>query len=110
MRDPRVAARPLAAADISIVVPVGGMAPAWARAAQSLARLDPPPAEIITVMDGRNDALAATAAGLAGAVLMLDRCGGPARARNHGARSARCAILLFLDADVEVPPGLVAEV
>jgi len=110
MRDPGVTARPLVAADISIVVPVGGMAPTWVRAARSLARLDPPPAEIIAVIDGRNDALAATAAGLAGAVLTLDRCGGPARARNHGARSARCAILLFLDADVEVPPDLVAEV
>jgi GT2 family glycosyltransferase len=110
MHDAEVAARTFAAGDISIVVPVGGKALAWERAARSLSRLEPPPGEIVVVIDGRNDAAAATAALLGGAVLTLERCGGPARARNRGAKAAREAVVLFLDADVEAQPGLVAEV
>lgn len=102
--------RELAASDVAIVVPVGGAAPDWPRAAGSLARLDPPPGQIIVVIDGPNDALAATAREIDAAIVVLDERGGPARARNRGARAATRDILLFLDADVEVPADLAARV
>jgi glycosyltransferase involved in cell wall biosynthesis len=96
--------------DISIVVPVGGAAVGWPRAAASLARMDPPPGEIIVVLDGSNDAHAEAAAAAGATVLSLTTRGGPARARNRGAEIARGDILLFLDADVEVPGDLAGAV
>ena len=64
----------------------------------------------MAVIDGPNAALAATAAAIGATVLVLDERGGPARARNRGARAAGRAILLFVDADVEVPVDLAARV
>jgi GT2 family glycosyltransferase len=101
---------PLDASDITIVVPVGGVAPAWARCARSLARLDPRPGEVVVVLDGPNEGHAATAAGLGARVLVLPERGGPARARNRGVEAARSDVILFLDSDVEVPGDLVARV
>jgi glycosyltransferase involved in cell wall biosynthesis len=102
--------QPLDAADVSVVVPVGGAAPGWDRSALSLANLDPPPGEIVLVFDGPNEELEARSAGLAARVLVLDRPGGPARARNRGAATARGQLLLFIDSDVEVPNDLAARV
>jgi GT2 family glycosyltransferase len=96
--------------DVSVVVPVGGDAPAWRRAAESLTRLDPPPGELIAVIDGPGEAAAGIASKAGAVVKQLAERGGPARARNLGAREAHGQILLFLDADVEVPPELVADV
>jgi glycosyltransferase involved in cell wall biosynthesis len=97
-------------ADVSIVVPVGGGGAGWRQAAGSLARLDPPPGEIIVVLDGPNGAHAAAAGAIGATVITLEARGGPARARNRGAAAARGDVLLFLDADVEVPRDLVAAV
>lgn len=93
-----------------MVVPVGGAAPAWIRCAASLARLDPPPAETVVVLDGPNAAAARCAADIGARVVALGERGGPARARNRGAAATRQAVLLFLDADVEVPADLVSRV
>lgn len=94
--------------DVSVVVPVGGAAPAWSRCSASLARLDPPPGEIVVVVDGGDPALAATAGAIGARVERLDRRGGPARARNLGAELAGGEIVFFLDSDVEAPPDLIA--
>lgn len=101
---------PVEPSDVAIVVPVGGAAPAWARAARSLARLDPAPGEIVAVIDGPNDDLAAVAREAGARVVMLEEHGGPARARNRGAQAAEGDVLLFLDSDVEVPVDLAARV
>jgi len=96
--------------DVAVIVPVGGVAPAWKSCAQSLGRLNPEPGEIIVVIDGPNEDHASTAREIGATVLELEERGGPARARNFGAKSTEREILLFLDADVQVPGDLVARV
>lgn len=102
--------RQLSSSDVAVIVPVGGAAPAWERCAQSLARLDPPPGEIIIVIDGSSDDLASRADEVDATVLVLGQRGGPARARNIGARESAREILLFIDSDIEVPTDLAARV
>jgi GT2 family glycosyltransferase len=96
--------------DVAVVVPVGGAAPAWSRTAASLARLDPPPGQVVVVVDGRPTGPLIPVVGVANRVVALEDRGGPARARNRGAREASADILLFLDADVEAPGDLVSRV
>ena len=95
---------------VAVVVPAGGGAPAWERCARSLARLDPAPRDIIVVVDGPDDRVAAGAADIGATVIGLREPNGPAVARNLGARAADADILLFIDADIEVPADLVARV
>ena len=101
---------PVGPSDVAVIVPVGGAAPAWTRCAESLARLDPAPGEIVAVIDGPNRALATKAAEIGARVVVLDERGGPARARNRGGRESGRDVLLFLDSDVEAPADLVARV
>jgi GT2 family glycosyltransferase len=101
---------PVRPSDVAVIVPVGGAAPAWRQCAESLARLDPSPGEIVAVIDGPNDDLAARAAEIPAQVVALGEQGGPARARNRGVQTSSRAVLLFLDADVEAPGDLVARV
>ncbi|MDA8019286.1 MAG: glycosyltransferase family 2 protein [Thermoanaerobaculia bacterium] len=117
---------------VSVVVPVGGTAPAWPRCAESLERLDPRPHELIVVFDGVDDAASdgravkgsasrrsggseaaprRSASAPAGAlVLELDERGGPARARNRGVDRATGDVLFFLDSDVEAPSDAISRV
>lgn len=98
------------ASDVTLVVPVGGAAPAWQRSADSLKGLDPPPGEIIVVVDGPNEAHEAIAEEIGARILTLPEQGGPARARNRGAALAQSEVLIFVDSDIEVPPRLIAQV
>lgn len=95
---------------VAVVVPVGGAAPAWGRAARSLARLDPAPGEIVAVIDGGNNGLEATAKEIGARVVVLEERGGPARARNRGAAEATGDVLLFLDSDVEAPTDVASRI
>lgn len=105
-----VADNRLEPSDIAFIVPVGGAAPAWPRCARSLEALDPKPGEIIVVIDGADEDLASTATLIGATVITLSERGGPARARNHGARNTDRQILFFVDSDVEVPSGLAADI
>ncbi len=100
----------LHASDVAVVVPVGGRAPAWSRAARSLARLAPAPGEIVVAVDGPDSDQADIASRIGARVLVLDERGGPARARNQGARTVERDVLLFVDADIEAPSDLVGRV
>ena len=67
--------------------------------------------EIIVVDDASSDGTAAVAAQYADALIRLpDAARGPAYARNRGAEAAHGAILLFVDADVVLPPGALAHI
>src|SRR5215471_12215539 len=62
--------------------------------------------ELIVVIDGPPAEPAITVARAAGArVLALERRGGPAAARNHGATHAQGELLVFVDADVLIRAG-----
>lgn len=96
---------------VSVIVPVGGAAPAWPRCAAALSRLDPPPHEIVVVLDGTpasdGDASPVDAVPEGATLLRLEERGGPARARNLGVDLVTGEVLLFLDSDVEAPSDLV---
>lgn len=67
--------------------------------------------EIIAVDDGSTDESAEVARRHdAVRVLQLESRKGPAAARNRGAQEGRGRVLLFIDADVVVPPSTVARV
>ena len=76
---------------------------------RALQALTPPPLEILLVDDGSPTPLTLPAV-WRGAPLRLHRQGnaGPASARNTGAAAATGDILVFVDADIEVPPNTLA--
>ncbi len=88
---------------ISVVVPVHQDVPSLHRCLARLRDLRPSAEEIILVADGRVPEIEKLAAACGARLVPLQRRGGPARARNAGARAARGDILLFIDADVAVP-------
>ena len=95
---------------VSVIVPVLRGDDNFRACLASLARLDPPPADLVVAVDG-GDAAAVDLARTRGArVVVLDERGGPARARNAAARVAEGDILFFVDADVTLPTDAVARV
>ncbi|MGH7231918.1 MAG: glycosyltransferase family 2 protein [Nitrospiraceae bacterium] len=88
---------------ISVIVPVYNGGEKFRQCLSSLMKLDPPPAEIIVVADGDTDGSSQLAAEVGLRVVKFQSPGGPARARNLGARHATGTILFFIDADVTVP-------
>ncbi|MCE5278626.1 MAG: glycosyltransferase [Planctomycetaceae bacterium] len=70
---------------------------------ESIAKLAPPPREVIVVDDCSTDDSAAIAAGFADVTcLRTADNGGPSVSRNVGARHARSELLLFIDSDCEI--------
>ena len=89
---------------LSIVVPVYNSPRELAACLDALRADAPTGAELIVVDDASTDDSADVARAAGARVLRLARNGGPAAARNHGARHARGDVLLFVDADVVVRP------
>ncbi|RME02616.1 MAG: glycosyltransferase [Deltaproteobacteria bacterium] len=89
---------------LSIVVPVYNAATTLAACLTALETQLRPGIEVIVVDDGSTDASAEVAERFA-VRLLRERHRGDAVARNRGAKEARGKILLFLDADVVIPPG-----
>ncbi len=85
-------------------------APYLTRCLEAIRRLDPPPLECIVVDDGSEDGSAAIAEAAGFPVVSYGGRRGAAFARNFGSCAARGEILLFIDADVEVPPGTAGRV
>ena len=95
---------------ISVIVPVHDGGEAFRACLAGLAACAPPAHELIVVADGGSDESAGFAAAAGARVITLPAAVGPARARNIGAAAATGDALLFVDADVVVPPGLVGRV
>jgi len=86
--------------DISVVIPAFNAGQHLEECLRSLAESSLRPREVIVVDDGSTDASAEIARSMGAVVLDTGAQGGPARARNLGARAAKGRILFFLDADV----------
>ena len=95
---------------MSVVVPVHRSTPAFRRCLESIRSLDPGPDELVVVVDGGDAGAAAEAAAAGARVVLQEPQSGPAVARNTGAARTNGDILLFLDSDVEVAPGVVGRV
>ena len=95
---------------VSVVVPVYNGERTLARCLTALSRTPAGLAEVIVVDDRSTDQTAAIARSLGARVMPNPDGRGPAAARNAGAAVARGDILLFIDADVEVQAGTVAQI
>src|SRR2546423_10772300 len=99
------------AAAVSVVVATHDRPAALAACLASLARLEPPPGgfEVVVVDDGGAAPVDGVLAGvddrLDVRLARRERSGGPAIARNDGARHARGRVLAFTDDDCRVDPG-----
>jgi GT2 family glycosyltransferase len=93
---------------LSIIVPVHNSAAPLAECLRALKAAEN--TEIIVVDDASTDDSAAVAVRGSARVIRLAANVGPAAARNHGASQAKGEILLFVDADVVVAPGVAARV
>jgi GT2 family glycosyltransferase len=93
---------------VSLVLPVCNGGAEFGLALDALARLSPAPLEVIVVEDGPQRDGYFYPAGFR--VLRLPWRQGPAAARNAGAAAATGDLLLFVDADVVVPPDVVGRV
>ena len=97
-------------ATVSIIVPVYNGGEEFQACLRSIAQAVPQSMELIVVADGDTDGSREVASTFGAQVIPLPSPGGPARARNIGARRAQGEILFFVDADVTVPPDAVAQV
>ncbi len=101
---------PMSEASISVIVPVHDGGQAFCNCLLALTTTEPAPGEIIVVTDGDTDHSRAIAETFGVRVLNTSTRVGPAQARNLGACAAQGDILFFLDADVLVPPDIIAQV
>jgi glycosyltransferase involved in cell wall biosynthesis len=95
---------------VSLVIPVADGGRRFRRCLESVLQSEPAATEVIVVADGCTDDSAAVAAAAGARVLHVEPRRGPAHARNAGARAASGDVLLFVDADVEIPPDAIGRV
>ncbi len=96
----------MATPTLSVIVPVHNGGEKFRRCLERLKAASPQPDELIVVADGDSDGSWRIAEEFGARVIRLEKAGGPARARNAGARAARGDVLVFLDADVACVPDL----
>ncbi|MFZ1029152.1 MAG: glycosyltransferase family 2 protein [Limnoraphis robusta] len=95
---------------ISIIIPVYNGGEKFQRCLESLTKTSLNPNEVIVVADGDTDGSHALAEKFGAKVFRLPKAGGPARARNLGAKAATGDIVFFVDADVEIYPDTIEKV
>ncbi len=92
------------AGPVSIIIPVWNGGQGFGLCVSAALAAVRPPHEIIVVADGEGDGAWRQAETAGISVLKMSVNGGPARARNAGAKAALSPILFFVDADVVIPP------
>jgi GT2 family glycosyltransferase len=93
-----------------VIIPVHNGGGKFRKCLQSLAASFFAPEEIIVVSDGDTDGSWRMAGEFGAQVVKIPTPGGPARARNLGARTAKADILFFFDADVTIPPDAISRI
>ena len=96
--------------ELSIIVPAFNCVPALGRCLAALQAQAGPNMEIIVVDDASTDNTPTVAAETGVQVVRAPRNGGPGMARNLGVTIAAGEILLFVDSDVVIGPGVLARV
>lgn len=99
----------VASPEISIVIPVYNGGNSFRKCLASIRQWGAQ-AEVIVVADGESDGSWKLAQQQGAKVILLPESGGPAKARNLGAKSASSDLVLFIDADVEIHPATVERV
>jgi glycosyltransferase involved in cell wall biosynthesis len=95
---------------VSIVIPVYNGGESFQRCLNSLSEFAPELTEVIVVVDGATDKSQQLAEEFQAKVIVYPTAGGPARARNIGAKSAQGDIIIFIDADVTIVSDIVNQV
>jgi glycosyltransferase involved in cell wall biosynthesis len=95
---------------VSIVIPVLNGGDSFRQCLRSVSHFAPANTEVIVVVDGGTDDSEAIALAAGVKVIKLAETGGPARARNVGAKLAQGEILFFIDADVTIHPDTIEQV
>jgi glycosyltransferase involved in cell wall biosynthesis len=95
---------------LSVIIPVHNGGEKFRRCLEAIKAASPQPDELIVVADGDSDGSWRVAEEFGARVIRLEQDGGPARARNAGARVARGDMLVFLDADVACVPDLFRQI
>ncbi|MEW6747797.1 MAG: glycosyltransferase family 2 protein [Planctomycetota bacterium] len=90
---------------LSVIVPARDAAATLPRCLEAVAAILTKGDELIVVDDGSRDSTAVVAKRYGARVVSRTRPAGPAAARNLGAGEASGDVLLFVDADVVIPPG-----
>ncbi len=100
----------MSSVSVSIVIPVYNGGESFKQCLDSLKRSDRPADEVIVVSDGDTDGSWKVAQDFGAKVLRLPSSGGPARARNVGAKAAVGDVIFFVDADVTLHPDTIGKV
>jgi GT2 family glycosyltransferase len=87
---------------VSVIIPVRNGGNNFRRCLASLSKFAPASVEIVIVVDGGTDQSWQLANASGAKVFQRSESGGPALARNLGAKAAIGDILFFMDADVEI--------
>jgi len=95
---------------ISVIIPVHNGGENFRRCLVSLSECATQPDEIIVVADGESDGSWRMAEDFDTDILKIPTPGGPAKARNTGARKAKGDILFFVDADVTIDKDAIIHV
>ncbi len=95
---------------ISIIIPVYNGGTSFHCCLSSLMKAVIPSTEIIVVADGDTDGSWLVAENFGVKVIRIPTSGGPAKARNIGAKVAKGDILFFVDADVVIYPDTISKV
>ncbi len=95
---------------VSVIVPLYNNPGQAAECLAAIGTPREPELEVIAVDDGSTDGTPAVAQAAGARVVRLERNSGPAVARNAGAWAASGEILLFVDQDVVVAPGVIDRV
>jgi GT2 family glycosyltransferase len=95
---------------IAVVIPVHNNGDDFHACLNAILSCRPPPTEVVAVDDGGTDGSASFAESKGITVIRLDCAHGPAFARNRGVETTTADVVLFVDADVVVPPDTVGKV
>lgn len=95
---------------LSIVIPVHNGGENFRQCLSSLKKFATTVAEVIVVVDAGTDGSWQLAEESGAKVIRLPAAGGPARARNLGARAAQGDVIFFVDADVTIAPDTLDQV